>query len=75
MLRQIVKPTTQHYDLQIPKEYINKEVEILVLPFLHSEDEGKNISDEIFEKTFGILKSKNIDPIKWQEDIRIDREV
>lgn len=33
MLRQIIKPTSEHYDLRIPKEYINHEVEILVLPF------------------------------------------
>ena len=33
MLRQIIKPTSEHYDLHIPKEYLNREVEILVLPF------------------------------------------
>lgn len=38
MLRQIIKPTSEHYDLHIPKEYVNHEVEILVLPF----DSSKN---------------------------------
>lgn len=32
MVREIVKPTTEHYDLLIPKEYINKEIEIMILP-------------------------------------------
>ena len=32
MLRQIIRPTTEHYDLLIPKEYINQEIEIMVLP-------------------------------------------
>ena len=33
MLRQIIKPTSEFYNIHIPKEYINQEVEILVLPF------------------------------------------
>ena len=32
MLRQIIRPTTGHYDLHIPKEYINQEIEIMILP-------------------------------------------
>ena len=32
MLREIVKPTSENYNIHIPKEYINTEVEILVLP-------------------------------------------
>lgn len=38
MLRQIIKPTSEHYDLHIPKEYLNHEVEILVLPFSYPLD-------------------------------------
>ncbi|MEA3354028.1 MAG: hypothetical protein U9Q33_09460 [Campylobacterota bacterium] len=77
MLRQIILPTEEHYDLHIPKEYLNHEVEILVLPFSYSK-EAKEIQLEdkdIFKKTAGILKSKNVDPLKWQEDIRSDREI
>ncbi|MEA3554762.1 MAG: hypothetical protein U9R39_10250 [Campylobacterota bacterium] len=33
MLREIIRPTTENYSIHIPKEYINTEVEILVLPF------------------------------------------
>jgi len=33
MLRKIVRPTSENFNIHIPKEYINTEVEILVLPF------------------------------------------
>ncbi|MFW6307868.1 MAG: hypothetical protein ACOC08_04405 [Campylobacterales bacterium] len=36
MIREIIKPTGQEYTLHIPKEYLNQEVEILVLPFSHN---------------------------------------
>lgn len=32
MLRKIVKPTSEFYNVHIPKEYINRKVEIVVLP-------------------------------------------
>lgn len=44
MLRQIIKPTSEFYSLHIPKEYINQEVEILVLPFSYSD---KYVEDKI----------------------------
>lgn len=77
MIREIIKPTADFYSVHIPKEYINQEVEILVLPF--SYNNGQEIEDnmisDVFSKTSGILKSKNIEPIKWQEEIRGDREI
>jgi len=33
MLREIIRPISENYNIHIPKEYINTEVEILVLPF------------------------------------------
>lgn len=32
MLREIIRPTSEFYNIHIPKEYINHEVEIMVLP-------------------------------------------
>jgi len=32
MIREIIRPTSENYNIQIPKEYINTDVEILVLP-------------------------------------------
>ncbi len=33
MIRKIVVPQTQEYTLNIPSEYLNRRIEILVLPF------------------------------------------
>jgi hypothetical protein len=33
MYREIIKPTSEEYTIKIPKEYLDVEVEILVLPF------------------------------------------
>ncbi len=77
MLREIIKLTTDFYSVHTPKEYINQEVEILVLPFSYSnrQEIEDNMIYDVFSKTSGILKSKNIDAIKWQEEIRGDRGI
>jgi hypothetical protein len=75
MLRMIIKPESNSYVIDIPKEYINTEVEILVLPFTYDKTVTvKNNNKNIFEKTSGILKHKNIDPVQWQKDIRSEYE-
>ena len=33
MLREIIRPTSENFTIHIPKEYINTDLEILVLPF------------------------------------------
>ena len=71
MVREIIKPVSEIYNLHIPKEYINKRVEILILPFSYNEkNEVMEQNDDILKKTSGILKNTNIDPLKWQEEIR-----
>jgi hypothetical protein len=72
MVREIIRVKDEFYRVHIPKEYVNKKVEILVLPF---DENDENSASRILKKTSGILKDKNIDPIKWQEEIRIDREI
>ena len=47
MLREIVRSTSQSYNIQIPKEYINKEVEILVLPF--TDKKSEKIKEDDYE--------------------------
>jgi hypothetical protein len=42
MLREIIRPTSQNYNIKIPKEYINTEIEILVLPLINTQ----NLKDE-----------------------------
>ena len=43
----------------------------MILPFSYNEND-KNIeqNDDVLKKTSGILKNTNIDPLKWQEEIR-----
>lgn len=33
MIREIIKPQQEEYTIHIPKEYLNTEIEILILPF------------------------------------------
>ena len=73
MYREIIKAENEEYLLHIPKEYLGTQVEILVLPFdtalLNKKQEVSPIKD-ILTQSSGILASRNIDPIKWQNDIR-----
>ncbi len=72
MLRKIINLKSQKYIIHIPKEYLNRDIEILVLPYdvpqenQCSEDNGTGI----VKKTAGILKGRNIDPLEWQQKIR-----
>jgi hypothetical protein len=33
MIRQIVEITNENYNLKIPKQYLNRKIEILILPY------------------------------------------
>ncbi len=33
MIREIITPTNEYYTLKIPKEYINKKIEIILKPY------------------------------------------
>ena len=69
MIREIIRPQGKTYTINIPEEYIDKEVEIIVLPVrlerIHLEQ-----SADIVRKTSGILSDKKIDPVCWQREIR-----
>ena len=45
MLREIIRPTSENYNIHIPKEYINKEIEILILPFSYNKN-SENMKNE-----------------------------
>jgi len=71
MLREIVRPRTDRYTIEIPKEYINHEVEILVFPL----SEVKSRSDETKDAvnvTAGTLATHGVNPREWQKQIRGD---
>ena len=49
MLREIVVPNSEHYDLHITKEYLNRSVEILVFPVEDENSNYENWSEEELE--------------------------
>lgn len=65
MLREIVRPTSENYNIHIPKEYINTEVEILVLPFSNMQNKIKdNEQSEI--QAFSNHSANNIE--EWLDE-------
>ena len=70
MIREIVRPTSTEYIIHIPEEYLDNEVEILVLPINTESVENKETNENYFTATAGILKVKGLDPVKWQQEIR-----
>jgi hypothetical protein len=66
MLRQVIKPTSEFYNVHIPKEYINHDIEIMILPLFELESTGtvKSIKKSFDPQSFyGIASSdkKSID--------------
>ena len=51
---------------QIKGYFLDKKYHDVVEKLLREKEE----KEDIFEKTAGILKDRNIDPVKWQEEIR-----
>ena len=39
MLRKIIRPTNVNYNIRIPKEYLNQEIEILVFPLTYAQND------------------------------------
>ena len=75
MIRQIIKPSLQDYTIHIPKEYLHKKIEILVLPLGENNiGKSKRKTIDFISKTAGILVKRNIDPISWQRKIRDEWE-
>lgn len=72
MVREIIKPQSEVYNLHIPKEYMNQDIEILILPFSypHSKQKDNPLKSDILKKTAGLLAGMNIDPLEWQKQIR-----
>ena len=68
MVREIIVPKSDRFTIDIPKEYIDKRVEVLITPI-------RDTKSSIIEKTSGILKKRCIDPVKWQKEIRSDRKI
>jgi len=58
MYQTTLTPKSKEITIQIPDEYVNHKIEIIIKP-----------SHEKIIKTAGIIKEK-IDPLKWQKELR-----
>ncbi|GAB6088586.1 hypothetical protein [Spirochaeta dissipatitropha] len=72
MIREIIKPQEEIYKLHIPKEYLNTEIEILILPFSYPDNDIP--SDVHLNESAGILGGKVVDPAAWQRQLREEYE-
>lgn len=68
MIREIIRPTTNSYNIIIPDEYINKEVEILVLPFSLSYKE-KNSTQNLKSLLASVTEGLTEDDLTRQHDL------
>jgi hypothetical protein len=70
MLREIIKPSKRRLTIEIPEQYVNKQIEILILPFFemdsHLEIE-KHEYDEDLQRLF-----RNAPNIKIDKNVDID---
>jgi len=51
MIREIIRPKSNNYNIHIPEEYIDKEIEILILPFSYNK-KSEIIKNEFNPKKF-----------------------
>ena len=68
MIREIIRPTTNSYNIFIPEEYINKEVEILVLPFSLS-NKDRNSNDNFKTLLASVSEGLSEDDLARQHDL------
>ena len=74
MLREIIIPTSDNYNIHIPEEYINKEIEILVLPFSNNK-KSENILPEEDIKTLLASVSEGLEDQDLRRQTDLGREV
>jgi len=63
MYQKTLIPKSKQITIQIPDEYVNHKIEIIIKPYY-----------ENIKKTAGIIKEK-IDPLKWQKELRDEWQI
>ncbi|MBD3843485.1 MAG: hypothetical protein IE909_16705 [Campylobacterales bacterium] len=64
MLREIIRPTHEYYNLHIPKEYMGKEIEVIILPLFdlkkttHREENTKSFNPKDFYAAANLNKTE-----------------
>ena len=74
MIRQIITPEEESYQIRLPKEYLNRKIEVLIFPIQDQDEENNDSIESILEKANGILKDREIDPVSWQRKLRDEYE-
>lgn len=72
MIIDYIVPKTSIYNLRIPDDMINSEIEIIIKR--SNRNTSKNEIEEIISNTSGILNNPALDPIEWQRKIRDEWE-
>ncbi|NEW59717.1 hypothetical protein GSY74_00330 [Sulfurovum sp. bin170] len=66
MYREIITPTSQEYMINIPKEYLDKEVEILVLPFSYYKKKKKKDLSQLLKIGVWDIKEEDVKVKDWK---------
>ncbi len=72
MIIDYLVPKTGIYNLRIPDDMINSEIEIIIKR--SNRITSKNEIEEIISNTSGIINNSNLNPIDWQRKIRDEWE-
>ena len=78
MIREKIRPTNRYINIEIPKEYVGNDLEILIFSSrevenIEKKQSTKKILDEFKKATENIIKiDPNIDIIKLDEDMYND---
>jgi len=67
MLREIITPNKRRVEIRIPQEYVNKKIEILVLPFFEIEPDEKKENHGYDEDLLKLFRSA--------PDVKIDKVI
>lgn len=68
MIREIIRPSSSNYSIHIPEEYINQEIEILILPFSHS-NEHDTSNQDIKSLLASVSEGLEEEDVKRQDDL------
>ena len=67
MLREILRPTNRQLTIDIPQEYVDKEIEILILPFYEMESSANTEARGYDEKLMKLFRNA--------PNIKIDKNI
>jgi hypothetical protein len=71
MLREVIRPQSNNFSINIPNSYINREIEFIMFPLDNEEitkiEDTPKSSKNITNSLFGALKNSNIDKSNYKD--------